>query len=73
MYKPRPITLTERELRVLGAMERALADEDPAAVPIAVHFGATRVIYLGLVVTLCSSTMAVSCRCGGVGGLWPVE
>ena len=40
MYKPRPITLTERELRVLGAMERALADEDPAAVPIAVHFGA---------------------------------
>ena len=29
MYKPRPITLTERELRVLRAMERALADEDP--------------------------------------------
>ena len=29
MYKPRPITLTEREVRVLGAMERALADEDP--------------------------------------------
>ena len=35
--------------------------------------GATRVIYLRLVVTLCSSTMAVSCRCGGVGGLRPVE
>ena len=29
MHKPRPITLTERELRVLRAMERALADEDP--------------------------------------------
>jgi hypothetical protein len=29
MPKPRPITLTERELRVLRAMERALADEDP--------------------------------------------
>jgi DUF3040 family protein len=29
MYKPRPITLTERELRVLRAMERALADENP--------------------------------------------
>ncbi len=29
MHKPRPITLSERELRVLRAMERALADEDP--------------------------------------------
>ena len=29
MHKPRPIRLTERELRVLRAMERALADEDP--------------------------------------------
>ena len=29
MYKPRPIALTERELRVLRAIERALADEDP--------------------------------------------
>ena len=29
MHKPRPITLTERELRVRRAMERALADEDP--------------------------------------------
>jgi Protein of unknown function (DUF3040) len=29
MHEPRPITLTERELRVLRAMERALADEDP--------------------------------------------
>jgi hypothetical protein len=29
MHMPRPITLTERELRVLRAMERALADEDP--------------------------------------------
>jgi len=29
MHKPRPITLTERELRVLREMERALADEDP--------------------------------------------
>jgi hypothetical protein len=30
MHKPRPpITLTERELHVLRAMERALADEDP--------------------------------------------
>jgi hypothetical protein len=29
MPKPRPIPLTEREIRVLHAMERALADEDP--------------------------------------------
>jgi hypothetical protein len=29
MHMPRPITLNERELRVLRAMERALADEDP--------------------------------------------
>jgi hypothetical protein len=29
MYKQRPTTLTERELRVLRAMERALAEEDP--------------------------------------------
>jgi hypothetical protein len=29
MHKPRRITLSERELRVLRAMERALADEDP--------------------------------------------
>ena len=29
MHKPRPITLSERELRVLRAMERALAAEDP--------------------------------------------
>jgi len=30
MHKPRPITLTERELRVLRAMERALADQGDA-------------------------------------------
>jgi hypothetical protein len=29
MHKPRPVTLTERELGVLRAMERTLADEDP--------------------------------------------
>jgi hypothetical protein len=29
MIEPRPVTLTERERRVLQAMERALADEDP--------------------------------------------
>jgi hypothetical protein len=29
MHQPRRITLSERELRVLRAMERALADEDP--------------------------------------------
>jgi Flp pilus assembly protein TadB len=29
MHKPRSITLTERELRVLRAIERTLADEDP--------------------------------------------